>query len=315
MLINEIQVGILSPPVTVEKKKKNFVEAEQDTAAAVRSLSLDIRNSSGTILLYLAGGILRSLKLHGKLSGLVHYVTCLFYIRELCLSSTNGLTEDDLTQLCKITTLEDLKLVGVSLGGLVIKSGDFRGLLRLCLVQCPSLPTITKGALPILLSLRLLNQGLHGLSGIDIECHEVLQEVALDSEVSQETRKEWEDAAKKHPKRPKVLFFERLDPEETGSMVKYVVARAPGLEKESSVVGHERDTDGVGPDSCDTCAASCELPTDRDDGMSSSSSIDPGFGDTNLQHVAEPILLAKQQLLEVVVPAEGLFGCAEMEWN
>lgn len=251
----------------------NFVEAELDTAAAVRSLSLDIGNCSGTILLYLAGGILRSLKLHGKLSGLVHYLTCLSYIRDLCLSSTNGLTEDDLTLLCKIEMLEDLKLVEVSLGGLVIKSGDFKKLLRLCLVQCPSLPTITKGALPILLSLRLLNQGLHGLSGIDIECHEVLQEVALDSEVSQETRKEWEDAAKKHPKRPKVLFFKRLDPEETGSMVKYVVPTAPDLEKESSMVGRERDTNGVGPDSCDASAAASEVPTDRDDGMSSSSSI------------------------------------------
>ncbi|WVZ50565.1 hypothetical protein U9M48_001807 [Paspalum notatum var. saurae] len=279
----------------LERFMHNFVQAEQDTAAAVRSLSLDIGSSSGNILRSLAYGLLRSLKLHGNLSGLVHFVTELYSLKELCLSSTNDLTENDLSRLLDLNDLECLKLVGISLGRFVIASEDFPGLLHLCLVQCPSLPTIEQGALPHLLSLRLLDQCLEGLSGIEIKWHKVLQEIALDSEVKPETKKKWENAAKIHPKRPRILFLKRVDPNETGPMVKYVATEKPPPEMDFPIMRRKRNNSAVQPDSSmeidspikqmklsEASAATSEPPTAMDDGMSSSSSADPDNGDSIL---------------------------------
>ncbi|CAL4979902.1 unnamed protein product [Urochloa decumbens] len=255
----------------LERAIQNFVQAEQDTGVSVRSLSIDIGNSSGIILRSLALGCLRSLQLHGKLRGFIHFVKSLYSLKELCISSTNHLTEEDLSHLRHCKDLEYLKLIGVffekelvddqneKLGGLVIASGDFRGLLRLYLVQCP-IPTIEEGALPNLLSLRLLNQHLTGLCGIKMNQHTLLEELALDSEVNQKIKEDWEDAAKNHPKRPNVLFLKRVDPDETGSVVKYVATErsaplAPEMEQPS--------------------LASTELSNGREEGMSSSSTADP----------------------------------------
>lgn len=99
----------------------------------------------------------------------------------------------------------------------------------ICLVQCPNLPIIEKGALPNLLSLRVLNQDLDGLSGIQIEWHEFLQEIALDSEVKPQTQAEWKNAAKNHQKRPRILYLKRVSPNGMGSMVKYVATEKPIL--------------------------------------------------------------------------------------
>ncbi|OEL18109.1 hypothetical protein BAE44_0020872 [Dichanthelium oligosanthes] len=86
----------------------------------------------------------------------------------------------------------------------------------------PTLPTIEEAALRNLISLQLLSEDLGDLSGIEIRRHEHLQEIALDSEINQEAKTVWEDASKKHPKRPRVLYLKRVDPQGMGSMVKYV---------------------------------------------------------------------------------------------
>ncbi|KAM0904881.1 hypothetical protein ACQ4PT_017741 [Festuca glaucescens] len=182
----------------ISKAVQKFAQDGMDTAG-VRSLSLDFGNSSGDLLSSVQEYCyLRSLKLRGRLSLLPQFVTSLCGLTELCLSSTN-LTGSDLSNLCKLQYLLYLKLVEVDLRSFIIKSGDFPSLRRLCLVvQIPVLPTI-RGALPFLVSVQLLCRDLVDLSGVKIEYHERLEEVALDCMVSNKTVEMWETAAKKHP--------------------------------------------------------------------------------------------------------------------
>jgi len=213
---------------------KMFVEARLTKCRGDHSLSLYVEDSSKDILSSLwddgeiLTGYLSSLKLEGALSGLTKFARLLCGLKELCLSSTNGLTNNELTNLHMLTLLKYLKLVNVHLAGFKIKHGHFPQLLRLCLVQCHgSVPTIEPGALPGLHSLWILNKDLDGPSYINIEQHKPLQEVALDSRVKQATITSWDEAAKKHPKRPKVLFFKCVSSNGTGSMVKYVATERP----------------------------------------------------------------------------------------
>ncbi|VAI82042.1 unnamed protein product [Triticum turgidum subsp. durum] len=53
--------------------------------------------------------------------------------------------------------------------------------------------------------------------------------------VSMEAVEMWETTAKKHPKRPKVLFLRRIDPSEARSSVKYVAADGPIRKKGPSI--------------------------------------------------------------------------------
>ncbi|XP_037452139.1 disease resistance protein RGA4-like [Triticum dicoccoides] len=219
----------------ISEAVQKFAQDGMDTAD-VRSLTLDFGNSSGDFL----GSIqeycyLSSLKLRGRLTQLPQFVTSLCGLTELCLSSTN-LVGNDLSNLCMMPCLLYLKLVEADLTGFIIKDRGFPSLLSLCLImQMPVLPTIGAGALPRLVSLQLLCKDLVGLSGIKIEQHHCLQEVALDSMVSAKTVDMWETAAKKHPRRPKVLFLKRIGPSETKSTVKYVAADGPIRDKASSV--------------------------------------------------------------------------------
>ncbi|RLN36147.1 hypothetical protein C2845_PM03G18370 [Panicum miliaceum] len=158
-------------------------------------------------------------------------------LRKLCLSSTNSLMSTDIVNLRKLIHLEYLKLVRVSLGGFTIRRQDFPRLLRLCLVQGPTLPTIEGGALRNLISRQLLSEDLGDVSGIGIGRHEHLQEVALDSKINKEAKTVWEDAAKKHPRRPRGLYLKRVDPQGMGSLVKCVAAaREPEHETECAVM-------------------------------------------------------------------------------
>uniref|UniRef100_A0A0A9AFA0 NB-ARC domain-containing protein n=1 Tax=Arundo donax TaxID=35708 RepID=A0A0A9AFA0_ARUDO len=253
-----------------------------DTSVGVRSLSLDLGNSSWNVLRFLENsyGYLSSLKLHGALSGLTQFATSLCGLTELCLSSTNNLTSNELSNLRKLIHLEYLKLVKASLGSFVIRRRDFPRLLRLCLVQSSTLPTIEEGALPKLVSLQLLCEDLVGLSGIKIEGHKHLQEVALDSMVNSETITIWENAAKKHPKRPRVLFLQRVG----SDMLKYVATERPSPETESFIVRGKREIHEVQSslvidlDSAlkrmkfsGSSLASTELPSARNDVMPSPS--------------------------------------------
>ncbi|CAL4983420.1 unnamed protein product [Urochloa decumbens] len=221
---------------------KNFIEHELDTSIGVRSLSLHLRSSSGNILHSLENsfGYLSSLKLHGALSGLTLFATSLCGLNELCLSSTNDLMNNDISNLRRLIHLEYLKLVKINLGGFCIRKRDFPRLLRLCLAQCPILPTIEKGALRNLVSLQLLSEHLSDLpAGIEIRSHEHLQEIGLDSDINEEAKIVWENAAKNHPKRPGVLYLKRVDTDESGSMVKYVAAMKPATEIIYSVMQEE----------------------------------------------------------------------------
>jgi len=262
---------------------ENFVQADLDTGVGVRSLSLDIEKFSVKILRSLAYGNLKSLKLHGALKGLVHFTSALSNLSELCLWSTNELMEKDLTVLRNLIGLECLRLGGVSLEGLVITSEDFPGLLCLCLVQCPTLPKIEEGALPNLLSLRLLNHGLNGLSGIEIKRHKLLQEIALDSEVKKETKTDWEDAAKNHPKRPRVLYLKRVDVNDTGSMVKYVATERTVPATGSTLLG-KRAISRIESNSVDKPGSSDLKHLKREDDHSMKEAIvdDPSPASTDL---------------------------------
>ncbi|CAM0884916.1 unnamed protein product [Alopecurus aequalis] len=215
----------------ISKAVQKFAQDGMDTTG-VRSLSLDFGNSLGDIL----GSIqeycyLSSLKLHGRLSLLPQFVTSICGLTELSLSSTN-LMGHDLANLRQLRYLLYLKLVEANLESFTIEAGYFPSLRRLCLVaKMPILPTIKEGALPYLVSLQLLCKDLVDLSGMNIRFHDCLEEIALNSMASAKTAEMWETAAKKHPKRPKVLFLKRIDPSETQFSVKYVSADGPISEK------------------------------------------------------------------------------------
>lgn len=223
---------------------KEFLRVGMDTSDGDRSLSLDLGNSTGNILSSLESslknsyGYLTSLKIHGLLCRPTQILTSLFGLRELCLSSTNVLkiNNNELLNLSNLICLEYLKLVKVSLGGLVVRKRYFPRLLRLCLVQSPVLPKVEKGALLNLASLWLLSENLSDPSGINIKWHENLQEVALDFKVNQETKTIFEDAAKTHPKRPRVLYLHQVDSHKTRGIVKHVATRRPAPDVGSLVV-------------------------------------------------------------------------------
>jgi hypothetical protein len=145
-------------------------------------------------------------------------------LKELCLTSTNLTGNNLLPDLLKLPYMVYLKLVEVHLEDVNINVGDFPSLQCLCLVvQEPKFPTIQEGALPRLTSIQLLCKDLVGVCDhIRLECFEALNEVALDSTVNRETIELWENKARKHPKRPKVLLLKRIDRADARSTVKYV---------------------------------------------------------------------------------------------
>ncbi|XP_048543930.1 disease resistance protein RGA4-like [Triticum urartu] len=218
-------------PLSVAIQK--FIKARIDTpVGARRRLSLHLNHYSKSLLQCLdkanatstVSGNLSSLKMQGVLRQFPQFVISQSGLRELCLTSTNLTAADLLKNLRKLRYLVYLKLVEASLTGFWIQDGDFLILQRLCLVvEKPTFPTIEKGALTRLTSMQLLCKGLVGLCDIKIEYLRDIQEIALDSMVSCETIKVWENEAKKHPKRPRILLLKRVvDPAETMPSGKYV---------------------------------------------------------------------------------------------
>jgi len=240
---------------------KKFIQVGIDTSNGDRFLTLDLGRFSGDILRSLensmkdSSGYLSSLKLYGALRGQTKFTTLLCGLRELCLISTNDLTTDDLFNLSKLKVLEYLKLVKVSLRGFTIRREDFRGLRRLCLVQSTTVPQIEEGALQNLVSLQLLSEHIGDLCGFQIRTHELLQEVVLDSGINQEAKMIWEAAAQNHPKRPRVLYLERVDPEGTGSKVKYVAIEGHAPDTECSIIHEEQQILAVRPISAETLSS------------------------------------------------------------
>ncbi|KAF0896758.1 hypothetical protein E2562_027283 [Oryza meyeriana var. granulata] len=191
---------------------QQFILDEKEANIGSRSLSLHFTGCSEDVLNSLKEPCyLSSLKLHGNFPQLPQFVTLLRGLKELCLSSTK-FTACLLDALSNLNYLQYLKLIAHDLEKFIIKDQGFPRLLRLCIVlQCPTFPIIEEGALPFCVTLHLLCKDLHDLSDIKINCFKHLQEVALDSRVTSETRLEWVQAAKEHPNRPKVLLLKSVD--------------------------------------------------------------------------------------------------------
>ncbi|KAL5203926.1 hypothetical protein ABZP36_008797 [Zizania latifolia] len=161
---------------------------------------------------------LRSLKLYGKLLRLPPFVNKLSGLTELCISSAT-LTQDHLSALIVLNKLLYLKLIADKLENFEIKHGAFPSLRRLCFMgksMNTALPKIEQGALPNLVSLQLLCRGIVGLAGIEIRHLKHLKEVTIYSGVSVQIRQDWEQAAKNHPNRPRVLLVGLSENEEPG---------------------------------------------------------------------------------------------------
>ncbi|WVZ64472.1 hypothetical protein U9M48_013981 [Paspalum notatum var. saurae] len=160
---------------------------------------------------------LSSLKLHGKLLRLPPFVTLLSNLTDLCISSAT-LTLNLLSALANLSKLVYLKLVADKIEDFEVKQEAFPSLRRLCFVLhtlASALPTFEQGALPNLVSIQLLCRGLVGLSGIDIRHFERLKEITIAADANAQTRQEWENAAKGHPNRPRVMLVKTGKPIET----------------------------------------------------------------------------------------------------
>ncbi|KAI4969030.1 hypothetical protein ZWY2020_046360 [Hordeum vulgare] len=214
---------------------RKFAQAGTDTSQGARSLSLHLNGSSNDLEHLSATSrqagsappvfYLSSLKLHGRLSHLNEFAKALSGLRELCLTCTNLEGPVLLACLRELWCLVYLKLAEDSLNDLDIDlDGDLGSLQRLCIVvKNSNFPRIAQGALPGLVSLQLLCKDLEGVcAGIKVGHFEHLREVALDSEVNPKTVELWENEAKEHRKRPKVLLLKRVGAGDTLSAVKYV---------------------------------------------------------------------------------------------
>uniref|UniRef100_A0ACD5XUQ8 Uncharacterized protein n=1 Tax=Avena sativa TaxID=4498 RepID=A0ACD5XUQ8_AVESA len=185
-------------------------------SVGARSLSLDSEECSQDLLSSIdfeqcpegSKYDIRSLKLHGKLLQLPPFVTLLTDLTELSISSAT-ITRDLLSSLINLRNLLYLKLIACQLENFEMTKGAFPSLRSLCFVVqslTSALPVIEQGALPTLVSLQLIWPGLVGLSGIQIRHLKHLKEVTVDCGVTDQTRRDWEQATKNHPNRPRLLF-------------------------------------------------------------------------------------------------------------
>ncbi|GJN24452.1 hypothetical protein PR202_gb12190 [Eleusine coracana subsp. coracana] len=189
---------------------QEFIQRGTDINDA-RSLSVDFEGFSQKFLdfhLEDDSCCLNSLKLKGKLYSLPPFVTQLRSITELCISSPGDLSLDLLDPLINLSSLHYLKLIGSHLDRFLVEKGALRSLRCLCIVvnSITSLEN-QEGALPHLESLWLLCKVLNSFCGTRIEYLSRLKEVALADGVSDETRNKWNEAAKNHPRRPRVLLL------------------------------------------------------------------------------------------------------------
>lgn len=255
---------------------QEFTKVPMDRASA-HSLSLDSEECSEDFLSSLdfkpcsegSKYDLRSLKLHGKLLQLPPFVTLLSGLTELCISSAT-LTGDLLSSLVNLGSLLYLKLIADHLVNIEMKNGAFPSLRRLCFVVqslTSALPTIEQGALPNLVALQLLCRGLVGLSGIEIRHLKHLQQVTVDYGVTDQTRQDWERAAKNHPNRPRLLLHKSVDPME---------CEGPG--QEACAVSEKRKR--------------CAVQTSMDDGLGSSlKKMRLSESSSRLQLIVHPVLV------------------------
>ncbi|KAM3206104.1 hypothetical protein ACQJBY_061656 [Aegilops geniculata] len=155
---------------------------------------------------------LGSLKLQGsKISSLPPFVALLGRLTKLGLSSPQLSLSHFLAALSKVPRLAYLKLVATSLDKLVITKGALESLVRLSIVVESMIGQleIQEGALLGLKSLQLLCKNLDGsISGMSVlQSLGHLEDITLHHQLDDETKHEWNEAAKNHPnRRPKILF-------------------------------------------------------------------------------------------------------------
>ncbi|XBH67018.1 hypothetical protein VPH35_095465 [Triticum aestivum] len=196
---------------------KAFIERGTQLNEA-RSLSLNIDDAWSNLLNFSLehdySYYLSLLKLQGNniCSQLPLFVTMqLGGLTKLCLSFTSdlNLSGDALDDLGRVRGLEYLKLIATQMDKLVIGQGALISMRHLCIVvEVMTELEIQKGALPRFESLKLLCKDLNGFSGMTVQSLPRLKEVGLHDGVSDETKYEWKEAAKNHPRRPKLLFVD-----------------------------------------------------------------------------------------------------------
>jgi disease resistance protein RPM1 len=192
------------------KAIQQFIQTKkEENNDTTRSLSLRFDECSENILDAIQGDCyLSSLKLHGNMTRLPQFVVSVQGLRELCLKTSTKLTTGVLETLSNLVYLQYLTLIAHGIEEFIIEVKALPRLVRLCLeLEIPTFPTIRQGALTYLVTLKLLCKDLNDLSGINIECFELLEEVTLHPEVSKETQKKWEKLAMEHPNGPKVLLL------------------------------------------------------------------------------------------------------------
>ncbi|CAM0953096.1 unnamed protein product [Alopecurus aequalis] len=189
---------------------KGFIERGTDLKGS-RSLSLNFNEWPQNLMSFSLGKdysyYLSSLKLH-NICRLPSFVTVLGGLTKLCLSSPHHkLSEDILATLGRVRGLECLKLISTQLDKLVIRQGALASLRCLyVVVEVMTELEIQEGALPRLESLQLLCKDLKGFCGMTVQSLGCLKEVVLHDGVSNGTKNKWNEAAKNHPNRPKLLF-------------------------------------------------------------------------------------------------------------
>ncbi|XP_044962317.1 disease resistance protein RGA4-like [Hordeum vulgare subsp. vulgare] len=199
---------------TLSKAIKGFIErATNFTTSHAVSLNLTGERSQDLLNFSLQTGktfYLSSLKLQGddNILSLPPFVTMLAGLNKLCLSFPHQLRSDIIAALSEMRGLKQLKLTATQLEKHIIGKGAFGILQHLCItVEVMSELEIQDGALSCLKSLRLLCKDLDGFSGTSaIKYFKHLEEIALHREVGGDTKQEWKEAARKHPRCPKILF-------------------------------------------------------------------------------------------------------------
>ena len=118
-----------------------------------------------------------------------------------------------LAALSKVCGLEYLKIIATQLADLIIGPVTLGSLRRLCIVvEAMTELEIQQGALPRLESLQLLCKNLDGFChAAEIQSLPRLSEVALHNGVNSGTKQKWKEAAKSHPRRPKLLFVKSTE--------------------------------------------------------------------------------------------------------
>ncbi|XBI77456.1 hypothetical protein VPH35_070547 [Triticum aestivum] len=198
---------------TLSKAIKGFIErGTNSTTSVALSLILSGEGSQDLLNFSLENDkfYLRSLKLQGgNIFSLPPFVTMLVGFNKLCLSFPHQLSSDIIAALSEMRSLTQLKLTATQLEKHIIGQGEFRILQHLSItVDVMTELEIQDGALSCLKSLRLLCKDLDGFSGTSaIQYFKQLEEIALHREVGGDTKQKWKEAARKHPRCPKILQY------------------------------------------------------------------------------------------------------------